>query len=153
MLGVCGTWSCGVSFFSVCGGSSWHHLSPLCSAGCGMCEHFDTAASEPSVFIDGLTLTNVCSVMPKRIPTKTCCFCEWEGPNKHGGGTSLKIDIRDREALLRAFKQNWTDFICVSECKSRGYVSLYVFDYCNKFPRLIQIRLLIICVQLISFLV
>ena len=86
-------------------------------------------------------------------PNKNLLFLWMRGSKQTWGGASLKIDIRDREALLRAFKQNWTDFICVSECKSRGYVSLYVFDYCNKFPRLIQIRLLIICVQLISFLV
>lgn len=36
---------------SVYGGFGWHHLSPLCSTGCGMCQHFDGAASEPSAFI------------------------------------------------------------------------------------------------------
>lgn len=32
------TWCCGLSCF-VFSGFSWHHLSPLCSAGCAMCEH------------------------------------------------------------------------------------------------------------------
>lgn len=106
-----------------------------------MCEHFDTAASGPSVLICSLTFTNVCCVMPRRMQTKTLLFWfkqTWDAWFK-------KIDIHNREALLLCvFK--WALCLCVAECKCKRCVFVYMWlylYYCNTLTRLIQTRWLL----------
>lgn len=117
---------------SVYGGFGWHHLSPLCSAGCGMCQHFDGAASEPSAFIcihkcllcyaqEGINKNLLLSVNERSTQTRAA---------------ALKIDLTEGHCSLFKWTSLLRSGLCVTQWEGSA---LYVFMwmqldlfYCNK---------------------
>lgn len=108
---------------SVYGGFGWHHLSPLCSAGCGMCQYFDGAASEPSAFI----CIHKCLL----------CFAQ-EGINKklllsvnerstQTRAAALKIDLTEGHCSPFTWTSLLRSGLCVTRCEC---AALHVF-VCN----------------------
>lgn len=98
---------------SVYGGFGWHHLSPLCSAGCGMCQHFDGAASEPSAFIcihkcllcyaqEGINKNLLLSVNERSTQTRAA---------------ALKIDLTEGHCSLLKWTSLLRSGLCVTQCE------------------------------------
>lgn len=117
--GVCGA---PLGRCSVCGGFGWHHLSPLCSAGCGMCQHFDGAASEPSAFIcihkcllcyaqEGINKNLLLSVNERSTQTRAA---------------ALKIDPTEGHCSLFKWTSLLRSGLCVTQCEgtAAGFVLL-----------------------------